>query len=99
MGKNRKRLYTLLLMLTLVLTLSLGMSVSAAKKSVTLDKNKITVYVGETAKLKAAVTGTKKKPTWKSSKKTVATVSSNGVIKAKKAGTTPITLKQPWPTS
>ncbi len=63
-------------------------------KSVSLPKT-LTVYLGEEAKLKATLNP--KKPsnsdiTWKSGKKSVATVSSKGVVKAKKTGTANITV-------
>ncbi len=65
-------------------------TVEAASK-VKLNKKKITLYVGKTTTLK--VKGTKKKVKWSSSKKSVATVSSKGKVKAKKKGTTTITAK------
>jgi hypothetical protein len=63
-------------------------TVQAATK-IKLNKTKATLYVGDSVKLK--VSGTKKKVTWKSSSKSVATVSSKGVVKAKKQGSTTIT--------
>lgn len=57
-------------------------SPSISKKSATLQK-------GETLTLK--LSGTNKKVTWKSSNKSVATVSSKGKVTAKKAGTATIT--------
>ena len=62
-------------------------SASAAK----LNKKSISLNVGKTYTLKAS--GTKGKITWTSSKKSVATVSSKGVVKAKKKGAAVITAK------
>lgn len=57
--------------------------------TVKLNKTKVTLYKGQTLKLNATITGTKKKPSW-SSNKNVATVNSKGKITAKKAGTATI---------
>lgn len=65
-------------------------TVEAASK-VKLNKSKVTLYEGKTTTLK--VKGTKKKVKWSSSKKSVATVSSKGKVKAKKKGTATITAK------
>lgn len=54
-----------------------------------LSKTKATVTAGDTYTLK--LSGTDQKITWKSSKTSVATVNSKGVITAKKAGTAKIT--------
>ena len=62
-------------------------SASAAK----LNKTSISLNAGKTYTLK--VTGINGKITWTSSKKSVATVSSKGVVKAKKKGTAVITAK------
>lgn len=91
-----KRKMKQLLCLMLVLALSLiaptpTTSRAAKKKKVKLNKSKITLTVGKTAKLK--VKNTKKKVKWSSSKKSVATVSKKGKIRAKKAGKTTITAK------
>ncbi len=82
--------------LALVLTLALLLSGMAAAQpqtglaKVKLNKTKATLTVGKTLKLK--VRGAKKVK-WRSSKKSVATVSSKGVVKAKKAGKAKITAK------
>jgi len=65
-----------------------------AVKKVTLKPTKATLGVKEKLTLKATVTpsnATSKKVTWKSDKKSVATVSSKGVVTAKKTGTAKIT--------
>lgn len=62
---------------------------SAAK--IRLNKKKATLRVGKSTKLK--VYGTKAKITWRSTKKSVASVSSTGRVKAKKVGTAKIYAK------
>ena len=69
-------------------SVSLVTTVYAATK-VKLNKTKVTLYEGDSIKLK--VTGTLKKVIWKSSNIAVATVSSKGVVKAKKKGSAKIT--------
>ncbi len=58
--------------------------VTVEAASVKINKKKATMYIGNTLKLK--VKGTKRKVKWKTSSKKIATVSSKGVVKAKKAG-------------
>ncbi len=91
MNKMR-RLCAWALIMAMVLTTVLTMqeaSVDAAK--IKLSKKSITLYVGKTKTLK--VKGTKKKAKWSSSKKSVATVSRKGKVKAKKAGKAKITAR------
>lgn len=83
----KKKLVSMMLVMGLVLTLC-PMQASAKPK---LNKSKATLYVGETVTLK--MSGTKKKVTWKSNKKSVATVSKTGLVTAKKKGTAKITAK------
>ena len=68
---------------------------SAKKVTISLNKKKCTLQVGKTVKLKAKVKPSKKKKkvTFKTSNKKVATVSKKGVVKGKKAGKTTITAK------
>lgn len=75
----------IILMITLV-----PVNVEAASK-IKLNKSKTTIYAGSSETLK--VSGTRKKITWSSSNKNVATVSSKGKITAKKSGKTIITAK------
>lgn len=63
----------------------------AQAATVKLNKTKLTLEVGKSYTLK--ISGTKSKVTWSSSDKTIATVSSKGVVKAKKAGKATITAK------
>ncbi len=69
--------------------LMIGSESQAATASI--NKKKLTMYVGEIAKLK--VKNTKKKVKWSSSKKSVVTVSKKGVVTAKKKGKAVITAK------
>lgn len=68
--------------------------VEAAKKSITLKATSATVKVGKTTTIEVKkVKGLKsKKVTYKSSDKTVATVTTKGVVKGVKAGTATITI-------
>lgn len=68
-----------------------GISTVEAAPNIKISKKKATLYVGQTLTLK--VKGTNKKVKWSSSKKSVATVSSKGKVKAKKKGTATITAK------
>ena len=56
------------------------------KPRITLNKTTATIYTGEKLQLKAIVKGSNSSVTWKSSNSSVASVSSQGVVKAKKAG-------------
>lgn len=64
-------------------------------KSVSLSKTKVTLYVGDTLQLTGTVKPSDSNATlkWSTSKKAVATVSSTGLVTAKKAGTAKITVK------
>lgn len=61
------------------------------RPTITLNKTRYTLEVGKKLMLKATVKGTTDKVTWKSSNTSVATVSSSGIVTAKKAGTATIT--------
>ncbi len=64
--------------------------------SVSLSKKKLTLAKGDTAKLTAKISPAscnKRKLTWKSSNKKVASVTQSGTIKAKKKGKATITVK------
>lgn len=84
--KRNKKILTVITILLLIVCMAVP--VSAAGK---INKKKATLKVGQTLQLK--VTGTKGKVKWKSSKKSVATVSSKGRVKAKKKGSATITAK------
>lgn len=80
-----------ILSIVLVMLLCVGLIPNTADAAVKISKNNIALYVGETATLK--ITGTKGKVTWTSSKKSVATVSSNGKVTAKGIGSATVTAK------
>ena len=77
--------------LVLCMIVLIGMSGTTASKAKSKNTIKVTLTVGKTYQLK--VTGTKKKIKWNTSNKKVATVSSKGKIKAKKAGKAKIYAK------
>ena len=62
-----------------------------ANVTISLDKTSLSLNVDETANLTAAVTGTTKSVSWSSSKPSVATVSSAGVVKGVKKGSCVVT--------
>lgn len=83
--KHLKRFSFMLVIMLVLSMMIIPAPVDAA--TVKLNKSKITLEVGKTTTLK--ITGTKKKPTWKSSNKKVATVN-GGKVTAKKKGTATI---------
>ena len=85
--KKSKKLFMMLLVCLLMSMSVMPISASAAK----LNKKSITLNVGKTYTLKTA--GIKGKITWSSNKKSIATVSSKGVVKAVKKGTAVVTAK------
>lgn len=88
--KKRTGIFSIFMILALVVgILGNGSQVQAAK--VRLNMTKKTLTVGKQVTLK--VKGTRKKVKWSSSNKKVASVSSKGKVKAKKAGKATITAK------
>ncbi len=88
--ERRKILVVLCVVMLFFSTIANGsIQGEAAKKNVALNKKKITLSVGKNYCLK--VKNNKKKVTWSSSQKKVATVSKKGVVKAIKKGTAKIT--------
>jgi uncharacterized protein YkwD len=90
-GKKNKgavRLIACLLVFGIVLSGTFTVQAAAQPR---INKVKKTLLVGNTFQLK--VSGTSQKITWKSSNTKVATVSKNGLVKAKKKGTATITAK------
>ncbi len=81
--KKLKMHYVVWAIVIMMLTLSTAVSVQAATK-VKLNKTKVTIFVGESVKLKV----NNKKCIWESVDKDVATVSSTGKVTGKKIGTT-----------
>ena len=94
--KNLQKITALLLMAVMVATMLVvpGGNVQAAKKKkVQLNKKKVTLEVGKKVTLKLKNAPKKKKITWRSNKKKIASVSKKGVVTAKKAGKAEITAK------
>lgn len=89
--RNVKGFVAVLLVFALTIAIGGENHTQAAKKKPKLNKKKVTLYVGKTAKLK--VKNTKKKVKWSSSKKSVATVTKTGKVTAKKKGKATITAK------
>lgn len=89
--RKSKKILACILVFALSIAMTGMVTAEAAKKKPKLSKTKVTLYVGKTATLK--VKNTKKKVKWSSSKKSVATVSQKGKIKAKKKGKATITAK------
>lgn len=90
--KLTRLLSTVLTVAMLVSTVPAGQSSAAAKA--TLKTKKIIVYKGQTKKIVVKNKKKKRKYVFSSSKKNIATVSSKGVVKGKKAGKAVITVKE-----
>lgn len=85
----KQKFKSLGVLLSIVLCFTLVVpNVNAATK-VKINKKTASIYVGKTVQLK--ITGTKKKVTWKSNKKKVATVTAKGKVKGIKKGSATIT--------
>lgn len=95
MGQKRnymmKKLLAHVLVLAVFFSSGFGAVQTTAARKVSLNKVKVTLKVGRTVKLK--LYGTRKKVRWTSKKKSVATVSAVGRVRAKKAGTAKIIAK------
>lgn len=95
-SKIKKPIYGLAMGSLLMTGLSGSLPTTAdAKTKITISSSKITLKAGKskTLKLKGVSSRNVKKVKWESSKKKIATVSSKGVVKAKKAGKCTITAK------
>lgn len=91
---NKKRGLAMCLIAMLMITTAAGASGgqnAEAKAKPVLNKKKVSLAVGGKVTLK--LKNWKKRVTWSSSKKSVATVSGKGVVKAKNKGTAKITAK------
>ena len=86
--KRFKKRSVILMCCLLVSILIMPVSVNAAAK---LNQKSITLNVGKTYILKAS--GTRGKITWTSSNRSVASVTSRGIVKAVKKGTATITVR------
>ena len=90
MKRKKRRLITFIL--TAILTIiTVACSVNANASSFSLNKKKVILKIGETFQLK--LNGTEPAQyVWKSSNKSVVTVSSTGKLRAKKAGNAIVTV-------
>ncbi len=84
-----KKIKKLAMLLSLVMAFSILMI--ADTSAATIKINKTSVILIEDQKVTLKISGTKSKVTWKSSKKSVASVSSKGVVTANYEGTATIT--------
>jgi len=87
--KKRSLIISLLFVVCFIL---MNNSIATAAKKPKLNKTKVTITVDSQVKLK--VKNTKKKYKWYSKNKKIATVSSKGVVTAKKKGSTKIIAKK-----
>lgn len=87
----RKKLLAQVLVLAVLFSSVFNAVNTTAAGTIRLNKKKVSLKVGKTVKLK--LYGTKKKVRWTSKKKSVATVSTVGKVRAKKAGTAKIIAK------
>lgn len=85
---NCLRILSLLIAISLIVNIC---SMSKASSKIKLNRTNVTVYIGDSFTLK--LKNSKNNPKWSSSKKSIATVNSNGKITAKKAGVTKIVAK------
>lgn len=85
-----RKILSLLLVFGMLCSISTVATTSEAA-AIKLNKKKKTMYVGSSYTLK--VKRTKKKVKWKSNKKSVATVTKKGVVRARSAGSAKITAK------
>lgn len=90
----KKKIITMLMVMA-AFCMIMPADAKAAKKAYikTSAASTTTVFVGKTLNLNAKTVGKNKKITYRSSKKSVATVTNKGIVKGKKYGTAKITLK------
>lgn len=93
MKKSRKFLFSLVLVMAFAIASPniLARQATTVEAAVKLNKSKVTLIKGQTATL--SIKGTKKKVSWSSNNRNVATVSTKGKVTAKKKGTATITAK------
>lgn len=87
-----KKLLVLVLTLAMVLT-TINFSTASAASKPTLSKSSVTLLTGDKTTLKVKNKIQDASYTWKTSDKAIATVSSEGVVKAKSKGTATISCK------
>lgn len=90
--KQMKKLLAFVLAFAMIITIYQPSAVYAAKK-LSLSAKTMTLQVGQKKTLKVKNAGKKAKLKWSSNKKSIATVSKKGVVKAVKAGNAVVTCK------
>lgn len=91
--KNMKKVFAFVLALAMILTTYQPTTTYAATKAPTISAKKMTLQVGSKKTLTVKNVGKNATLKWSSNKKTVATVSKKGVVKAVKAGTANVKCK------
>lgn len=91
--KNMKKVFAFVLALAMILTTYQPTTTYAATKAPTISAKKMTLQVGSKKTLTVKKAGKNATLKWFSSKKSVATVSKKGVVKAVKAGTANVKCK------
>lgn len=91
--KNMKKVFAFVLALAMILTTYQPTTTYAATKAPTISAKKMTLQVGSKKTLTIKNAGKNATLKWSSNKKTVATVSKKGVVKAVKAGTANVKCK------
>lgn len=86
-----KRFFSLVLVFCLAFSVSWTSAPDSSAATLRLNKKAVTLRTGKTTRLK--VSGTTEKVVWRSTKKSVASVSSSGKVTAKKVGTAKICAK------
>ena len=91
--KQMKKLLAFVLAFAMIVTIYQPSAVYAAAKKPGLSAKTMTLQVGQKKTLKVKNAGKKAKLKWSSNKKSIATVSKKGVVKAVKAGNAIVTCK------
>lgn len=91
--KQMKKLLAFVLAFAMIITIYQPSAAYAATKKTRLNAKTMTLQVGQKKTLKVKNAGEKAKLKWSSNKKSIATVSKKGVVKAVKAGNAVVTCK------
>lgn len=91
--KQMKKLLAFVLAFAMIITIYQPSAAYAAIKKTRLNAKTMTLQVGQKKTLKVKNAGKKAKLKWSSNKKSIATVSKKGVVKAVKAGNAVVTCK------
>lgn len=91
--KQMKKLLAFVLAFAMIITIYQPLAAYAATKKTRLNAKIMTLQVGQKKTLKVKNAGKKAKLKWSSNKKSIATVSKKGVVKAVKAGNAVVTCK------